>query len=606
MTYAPDINNGNGNGKSTNVDNNRRPVDDIGQKQISFEDVKKYAHADIPIRPLDPNGKPDVSNIFYEGEDSKILYGLSDPLKKWVCENKIRPLKLLAAQPLSPREFWTDERIVRQRWYGIECQTGFNASLSCIVLGIDADKAKPRAILQNLIDNYELSDKTIVQDTPHGGMHLIVKIPCEMKDIAIWRKKALDVDMCRDDCNIEIKTSTMGLTLAPSRHRKDRHLTYAQRGIIGLHEVQPMFYALLISNLKSGGCIRETPEEYHSRIESDVKADFIPLDPNVERYDLTDSEMSDGIDVILGRDDEGIASGSAYVIHRRHNVVKSLGGYLFYHRITLESIRAFIQKLGETAGDSPEDLSNSLKKVEETWKRGINGQPTRGKSGLIEAFARLKDGDQIFGKKRLVLLTKALQLQKIPKHGGGNDADILVKIAEKEIPLFFMNHLNRPCAIVKVQQHYEVMEINTDSFLIALRRMWQSTHPSRITISDDMVKRTRSALIAKSINPELAPIRTHLRVAWKEKNKVLRYDLTNNLWQQVEVSTNDGWKILSSKVMLDEIRKYKESGYVKQKVPVFFQRYSNTKEQVLPVSAESSDSRSGHKSSLRCSTMDRR
>ena len=34
--------------------------------------------------------------------------------------------------------------------------------------------------------------------------------------------------------------------------------------------------------------------------------------------------------------------------------------------------------------------------------------------------------------------------------------------------------------------------------------------------------------------------------------------------------------------MLDEIKEYIESGYDKQKVPILFQRYSNTKEQVLP------------------------
>ncbi|MGA9150711.1 MAG: hypothetical protein WBZ36_09040 [Candidatus Nitrosopolaris sp.] len=286
---------------------------------------------------------------------------------------------------------------------------------------------------------------------------------------------------------------------------------------------------------------------------------------------------------ILGRDDKDV--GSAYVLHHRHDMVKSLGGYLFTWYITFESIKTFVQRLGTAAGDSSEDISNSLRKVEETWKRGINEQPIIGKSGLIEAFARLKEGDLSFGQERLALLTKALRLERnIPRRGGGkeNDADILVKIADREIPFFFMNHLNRACVVVKVQQHYEVMEINTDPFLIVLRRIWQSAHPNRITISDEMVKRARSALIAMSINTELPTIKTYQRVAWKEKDKIYRYDLTNSLWQQIEVSS-DGRKLLSSKVMLDEIKEYKESGYANHKTPVFFQRYSNTNAQVLPV-----------------------
>ena len=72
-----------------------------------------------------------------------------------------------------------------------------------------------------------------------------------------------------------------------------------------------------------------------------------------------------------------------------------------------------------------------------------------------------------------------------------------------------------------------------------------------------------------------------MRVAWKQKNKVLRYDLTNQLWQQIEISSA-GFKIIDSKTVLDEIKEYKDSGFDKNKVPIFFQRYSNTQEQVLP------------------------
>ena len=100
-------------------------------EQIPIEYIKKYRDENIPIRPTNSEGKPDVSNIFTEGESDKILRGLPNNLKELVCEDgKIHLLKLLAAQPLSPKEFWTDERIARQKWFGIECQTGFIASLS--------------------------------------------------------------------------------------------------------------------------------------------------------------------------------------------------------------------------------------------------------------------------------------------------------------------------------------------------------------------------------------------------------------------------------------------------------------------------------------------
>lgn len=127
--------------------------------QIPIEDIKKYRDANIPIRPIKTDGTPATLTLFSEGEVGKILYNLPGTLRKWVCENdKIQPLKLLAAQPLSPKDFWTDIRIMHQNWNGIECQTGFHASLSCIVIGIDADDEKPKAILQRLITEYGLED----------------------------------------------------------------------------------------------------------------------------------------------------------------------------------------------------------------------------------------------------------------------------------------------------------------------------------------------------------------------------------------------------------------------------------------------------------------
>jgi hypothetical protein len=86
----------------------------------------------------------------------------------------------------------------RQSWNGIECQTGFNASLSCIILGVDADDQKPQTLIRDLITTYELYCKTIIQKTLHCGLHLLVKIPCKIEDIETWRKRALYLHMCKD------------------------------------------------------------------------------------------------------------------------------------------------------------------------------------------------------------------------------------------------------------------------------------------------------------------------------------------------------------------------------------------------------------------------
>jgi len=196
----------------------------------------------------------------------------------------------------------------------------------------------------------------------------------------------------------------------------------------------------------------------------------------------------------------------------------------------------------------------------------------------------------VLAEQRLNKLTQVLKLRrnKPPKYHSRNnedrisESDTLVNIAEKEIPFFFVNHLNQPCAVVKVRNHYEVMEVSDDSFLGLLRQMWRDNNNSlKITISEDMLKRARAALVGSAQQLEQPKIKTHLRVAWKEKNRVLRYDLTNQLWRQIEISSVDV-RIIDSKTILDEIKEYQESGFAKNKTPIFFQRYSNMREQVLP------------------------
>jgi hypothetical protein len=282
-------------------------IDVDANKTIPIENIKKYRDADIPIRPLQADGKPDVSKLFRDEEVNKISDNLSSDLRKWILKNdKLQILKLLAAQPLTPKEFWTDERIVRQNWSGIECQTGFNASLSCIIIGIDAYDEKPKTIVRRLITEYALDGKTIIQNSPHGGLHLIFRIPCKIEDIEIWRKRALYLELCKNGCKIEIKTTTMGITLSPSRHRKDIHLSYTHESIIALAEVSPVFYLRLIDELKSNGCVWETPEEHYAKLEEQEKTDFTSPDPDIERRDLTNSEITDGINIILGKDGRGV------------------------------------------------------------------------------------------------------------------------------------------------------------------------------------------------------------------------------------------------------------------------------------------------------------
>jgi hypothetical protein len=424
-------------------------------KSIPIEDIKKYRDANIPIRPVKANGAPDIYNIFYDGEVNKILGNLSGDLRKWVYKSdNVQPLKLLAVQPLSPKYFWTDVRIVQQNWINIECQTGFNASLASIVLGIDVDDEKPKIIVRRLITEYGLDGKTVIQSTPHGGLHLLLKVPCsgKIEEIELWRKRALRLELCKTGCKIEIKTTTMGITLSPSKHRKDGK-SYTHEGVIDIAEVQPEFYHRLVDELKSNGCISETPEEYYAKVIEQEKADFEATDSKIRRHELTKSEIIDGINIILGRD--GKVVGSAYEVGYRDNIVISLGGHFYYHYISLESAKTFVQKLGESAGDSNEDIQSSLQKIDRTWALGNNKERIRGKSGLIRAFARLKDGDLAFGQERIALLEQALTFSEAKNQSKEStidpnldlkeklEAELILKIPDRDYAEFLIETIKR-------------------------------------------------------------------------------------------------------------------------------------------------------------------
>ena len=66
----------------------------------------------------------------------------------------------------------------------------------CNCSAVDADDPKTGTILEKRIEEFGLLTKTIVQDTPHKGKHVIFKIPIELnkdleEQIEFWGKRSL-------------------------------------------------------------------------------------------------------------------------------------------------------------------------------------------------------------------------------------------------------------------------------------------------------------------------------------------------------------------------------------------------------------------------------
>jgi hypothetical protein len=181
---------------------------------IPFEKVKKYVDADIPIVPLKANGDPHVYYLYENDTEKNTLASkLSENIKKHVYSGEyIQVLKLLNQQ--IPTTFWTDKRIRDQQWYGIGCKTGLTAipaksdpSKILLVIAIDADKGKPISVLEKLVARFGLQEKTLVQKTPHGGMHVVFAVavdPNNFEEIKSWENKSKLQAICKGDCKVAL------------------------------------------------------------------------------------------------------------------------------------------------------------------------------------------------------------------------------------------------------------------------------------------------------------------------------------------------------------------------------------------------------------------
>ena len=167
---------------------------------IPFEKVKEYADANIPIVPLKVNGNPHDFYLYENDTEKKALVSkLSENIKKHVhAAGYLQPLKLLTQQ--IPTAFWNDNRIRNQQWFGIGCKTGLTAipahsdpSKVLLIIAIDADKGKPVEVLEKLVAQFDFLEKTLVQRTPHGGMHVVLAVavdPNNFGEIESWEKKS--------------------------------------------------------------------------------------------------------------------------------------------------------------------------------------------------------------------------------------------------------------------------------------------------------------------------------------------------------------------------------------------------------------------------------
>jgi DNA polymerase elongation subunit (family B) len=593
---------------------------------VPIKDIKEYISLGTPVVPLGKDGLPLVLDLYTPSELDSIKSRISesesedifrDPFKKI----GLKPINLLLKQ--NPSEFWTHEKINRQKWHGIASIAGPSSIRAksdpnkiLLIIQIDADDPKPKAIIRRVIEKRgHLTDrKTIVQETPGGGLHVVFAIavdPNRKEELKSWSYKSLRPRHCKPGCKIEIKTWFGGqITLEPSRYRKNRSKAYVNiSGYKGLLEEDPIIYDLLISELKNADCLRLTPEEAHKLkqegLDEDTKygngaAECSEKDR--ELNDPSDTRVKKAIDIILGKDlgnDGECHFSSIYVKGQRNETVIAILGHLFHNRIRLEFAKEIVRRLCHESND--EETEQRLNTANETYTKGYNNQKILGRSGLIDAFKRAdRNGEsEVRAKARLVELNKAFGFDKSrnsknltdPKLARLNEADLIANLARQKIRFMFINAVKQPCAIIKRDDVVEllVMSDKDGNFADTLRQIWRDENEAsgnklKTMLPEDRMTQARLSLISDAKRSRLDPIKTHLRVAWEKKNEIMRYDLADSLGRQIRIwGTDDGngVEIINSDHVLIEIKEFENSKFSREKTPIFFQRFNQTA-QVLP------------------------
>ena len=258
-----------------------------------------------------------------------------------------------------------------------------------MIIAIDADKGEPISILEKLVAQFGLADKTLVQRTPHGGLHVVFAVavdPNNSEEIKLWENKSKLQTICKSDCKIELKSQNMQITLDPTKHRVDRHLAYARTSNIIAISEEPAFCDELFKSLKESNCLTQTLEEYYTNINRRGHFDpSKPFDKDAKRSDLTENEINAAVDIILGRDEgnknNNYPFNSLYVKGERNNVCMYLSGHLYWHHITQLSAEILIRKVAQDSNDGSviADINKAVNNVASAYKRGDNDGTVAGK-----------------------------------------------------------------------------------------------------------------------------------------------------------------------------------------------------------------------------------
>lgn len=261
---------------------------------------------------------------------------------------------------------------------------------------------------------------------------------------------------------------------------------------------------------------------------------------------------------------------------RRQDLTFATSGYLYKNKVDVDVTRRLVQYVVQLTND--EEADTRLDAVNRTYDKDVN--EVVGYSRLMEL---IDENESIIQRIKQQFSKIGYQFhndnatdntsngdQEVKKH---KIAEKLFKVVEQNIEQLFKDQLNNSFAAVKIDGHIETIPIiNNGKFKMWVCKTYYETQKELMTNTDALAAvcnmlQAKAYFGKKTISLD---IRTSGNGLLKDTLRI-HYDLTNNDWEQVEI-TPDGWSIKKS-----------------TEAPTIFRRQNNHLPQVYPSRAYPDD-----------------
>jgi hypothetical protein len=133
------------------------------------------------------------------------------------------------------------------------------------------------------------------------------------------------------------------------------------------------------------------------------------------------------------------------------------------------------------------------------------------------------------------------------RSAAGTIADTIVKLAMENSTLF-KDEFNLPYALVKINDHFEVMSIKGSNFESYLSKLYYDNNDKKAANAEAINNAKRTLVSIAIFEGKTIPL--HLRIAWgnSETKDSIYYDMTDEKRRCVKITKGEGWKIVDNQI----------------------------------------------------------